>query len=336
MKSYKDVLSAITGKRNHLLLGNGFSIACSGVFSYGSLYEKAVEKGLSENAMSVFEYFGTNNFEGVMHALENADWIGKQYSLIAQTSNEIASDVELIKKTLIDAIADSHLSFPGDIEKHKYLKAIKFIEPYHNIFTTNYDLLPYWIDMCDELLVKYQDGFRTDIDDPDAGYVMFSEHTRDNKGLFYLHGALHLYQHNGSVRKHCWERTGKRLIELIKDGLHKKEYPLFVAEGKADKKLQQINENGYLSYCYGKLKRVQNNLVVYGSSLGTSDQHIADIISENQDIKKVYLGIYDDKDSTAMLQINKTIERMKDRRKIVNENKPLEIEMYDSKTVEIW
>jgi hypothetical protein len=336
MKSYQEILTSISGKRNHLLLGNGFSIACSNVFSYGSLYKKAVDKGLSENAKKVFEYFGTNNFEGVMHALENADWIGKQYSLIDQRSLEIKNDVELIKRTLIDAIAESHLAFPGEIKKSKYLKAIKFIEPYHNIFTTNYDLLPYWIDMCDELLIKYQDGFRTDIDEPEAGYVVFSEHTRDNKGLFYLHGALHLYQCNGSVRKHCWERTGKRLIELIKEGLNKKEYPLFVAEGKAEKKLQQINENGYLSYCYGKLKRIQNNLVIYGSSLGTSDQHIADAIAENQDIKKVFFGIYDESDTVAMLQIQKTVERMKNRREIVNNLKPLEVEFYDSKTADIW
>ncbi len=336
MISYQNVLEESKGKRSHIFLGNGFSISCNSIFSYGSLYEKAVEKGLSRKAIKVFKYFGTNNFEGVMHALENADWIGKQYSLIDKKSKLIEDDVELIKKTLIEAIAESHLSYPGEIADHKYLNAIEFLSPYHNIFTTNYDLLLYWIDMREGLTDKYQDGFRTDIDDPEASYVVFSEHTKDNKGLFYMHGALHLYQNRGQIRKHCWERTGTRLIQLIKDGLNNSEYPIFVAEGNAKNKLEQINENGYLSYCYGKLKRIQNYLVVYGSSLGESDQHIANIIAENPDIKKVYLGIYDESNTDDMLQIFKTIDKMKERRNLVNNKKPIEITLYNSKTVNPW
>lgn len=336
MQSYNDVLLKIQRERAHLLLGNGFSIACSSVFYYGSLFDKAVAKGLSTNAIEVFKKIGTNNFEGVMHSLDKADWIGKLYAIIPEESHVIHDDVDLIKKTLIEAIAESHLEMPSDISVESYKKAIKFFEPYFNIFTTNYDLLPYWIDMNEDIRDKYQDGFRSDIDDPDADYVVFSEHTRNNKGLFFMHGALHLYQVLGEVRKHCWERSGIRLIERIKLGLSRKEYPLFIAEGDTNQKMEQINQSSYLSYCYSKLKRVQNSIVIYGSSLNDNDRHIIDAIAENRDVKRVFIGIYDERNLQSMQQIERMKEYLLRRRLLVDSSKPVEVEYFDSRTVEVW
>ena len=62
---YSDVLRELGGGRAFVLLGNGFSIGCDPVFSYGRLYDAAKNAGLSENAQAVFDYLGTNNFEGV-------------------------------------------------------------------------------------------------------------------------------------------------------------------------------------------------------------------------------------------------------------------------------
>jgi len=183
---------------------------------------------------------------------------------------------------------------------------------------------------------KYQDGFRSDVDAPDAEYVVFSEHTRDSKGLFFLHGALHLFQVAGEVRKHCWERSGIRLIERIKMGLSNNEYPLFVAEGRSDQKMEQINQSSYLSYCYGKLHRIQKNLVVYGSSFGDNDLHIANAIAENRDLAKVYIGIYDERNLQAMTQINRIREYMIARRLLVDSHKPLEVDYFDAKTAKVW
>jgi len=336
MQSYNEVLAKLGTKRSHLLLGNGFSIACNKVFSYGSLFIKAVDKGLSRNAIDVFEKIGTNNFEGVMHLLEKSDWVGKIYNLIPADSEKILEDVDLIKKTLIEAIAESHLEMPSDVSDESYKKAVRFFSSYFNIFTTNYDLLPYWIDMKDTIPDKYQDGFRTDIDNPLADYVIFSEHTGSKKGLFFLHGALHLYQISGEVRKHCWERSGIRLIERIKDGLKKKEYPLFVAEGNCEKKLEQINQSSYLSYCYGKLKRVQNSIVVYGSSLGDNDKHIIDAIAENREVDQIFIGIYGEDNIKEKIQIEKMADYLVNRRLTVDSKKPIKIEYYDSSTVEVW
>ncbi len=60
--TYGEVRSRIGKSTSHLLLGNGFSIACDGKFAYASLYETAVAAGLSVRAQELFGYLGTNNF----------------------------------------------------------------------------------------------------------------------------------------------------------------------------------------------------------------------------------------------------------------------------------
>src|SRR4051794_20244206 len=110
---YDEVVRSFGNSRAHLLLGNGFSIGCDPVFKYQSLYEKAVAKGLSANAQQVFKRFGTNNFEGVMSLLENTHWVAVEYSLVKGDRSQMLDDVEIVKRALIEAIADSHLDHSG-------------------------------------------------------------------------------------------------------------------------------------------------------------------------------------------------------------------------------
>src|SRR5690606_17984364 len=92
--AYEDVLKEL-GSTAYLLLGNGFSISCDPVFSYGKLYDKAVDAGLSQRAQAVFERFGTNNFEGVMRALDDSDWIARLYEKLDDADHELLDDVEV-------------------------------------------------------------------------------------------------------------------------------------------------------------------------------------------------------------------------------------------------
>ncbi|ALR20408.1 DUF4917 family protein [Sphingobium baderi] len=58
--------------KRHLLLGNGFSIACRGdIFHYGSLYDQADFSGAPE-VEAVFAALGTKDFEAVIRTLESA------------------------------------------------------------------------------------------------------------------------------------------------------------------------------------------------------------------------------------------------------------------------
>jgi hypothetical protein len=338
--TYSEVLDQLPATK-HLLLGNGFSIACDKIFSYPNLYSYAEKNGLTDHVRAVFQHFGTNNFEGIMRLLEDGQWLAEHYSLKPQgkVASSMAEDLESIKKALVSALANTHLPFPKSVADDRKDRCVKFVTPYKNIFTTNYDLLLYWVSMYGSEALERQDGFRSSPDDLDAKYLVFHEHIKGNKGILFLHGALHLYVAEGEVRKHSWVRSDMRLIELIKLGLAKGEYPLFVAEGNSDKKLEQIQHSGYLSYCLGKLERIEQALVVYGLSFGASDQHIINVLADNSELETVYIGLYSDFDSASSKGVRESADRMIKRR---NRNrkrgkfKSFAVEYFDSKTAPVW
>lgn len=326
----------------HLLLGNGFSIACDPVFSYPNLFDYVKGAGISQQAIKVFEYLGTNNFEGVMHLLENSEWVRRQYNLRYKQGNKatIKKDSEAIKSALVKAIAESHLANPGKIDNKRKDSCVKFLEPYHNVFTTNYDLLLYWVAMHGNATLNEHDGFRSSIEEPDAEYLVFQERLGKHKGILFLHGALHIYIEGGELRKHSWVRSNKTLMELIRDGLEKGQYPLFVAEGKPEKKLEQMQNNGYLFYCLGKLERIQQSLVIYGFSLGKSDAHIANAIADNLMLEHIYISIHGDFTSKHNKCIEQNVKVMQARRKKWLEKtrggKELFEHYFDASTANIW
>lgn len=337
---YDAVREQLREGRPHLLLGNGWSIACDKIFSYSSLYEAALAEGLSDRAQAVFERLGTNNFEGVMRLLDDTHWVARTYGLVEGYDSGMREDVEVVKRALVNAIGRSHLDHTGEVSDGRKDAAFEFLSPYHSIFYTNYDLILYWVNMHKGDPPPYQDGFRPPEDDPEAPYLVFSERLGDRRGIFYLHGALHLYVGGGELRKHSWIRTGVRLTDQVREGLEERKYPLFVAEGSSDKKLEQIRRNGYLSYCYDKLGRVTNRLVIFGHSLGETDRHILDAIANNTEFREVYVGIFSDPESASSRRIRAAGNYLLQRRARINERlrspRPLEVHFYDSRTARPW
>lgn len=339
---YTDVLKKLSdGKRTHLLLGNGFSIGCDSCFSYPSLYEASKDNGLTERAQKIFDRYGTNNFEAVMRLLDDGHWLAEVYGLVGQES-EMRADLVTLKNVLIEAIAHSHPDHTGKIQDEKKKKASEFLTSYYNVFSLNYDLLPYWINMSLSRPI-YQDGFREDSDDPEAPSLVFSERLGDKQGLYFIHGALHLFMGSGGLRKHCWRRTDKPITTSIREGLEMSRYPLFVAEGSAHKKMEQIHSNGYLSYCYGKLGRIKNRLVTYGFSFGDSDQHICELIAENFDVTELCIGVYKHQDSypeDVFRAVGKLVayrkKLMKDKSPMFQENNQLSVMFFDSFSANVW
>lgn len=339
--TYEQVLSALPNTK-YLLLGNGFSIACDKIFSYTNLYSYAKEHGLTEHVQKVFTHLGTSNFEGVLRLLEDSKWVSKHYKLTSArgTKFSIAKDLASVKKALLSAVAKTHLPYPASVEDERKNRCAQFLAPYEVVFTTNYDLLLYWISIHSLAQLKQQDCFRAPIDDPDAKYLVFTEHLGQEKGILFIHGALHLYFEGGEVRKHSWVRTGTTIIELVKEGLEKNQYPHFIAEGKAKKKLEQIHRSDYMSYCLAKLGRIKSPLVIYGLALNENDYHIANAIAENKGIDKIYVGLYEKPEHSSNKAIFRAVDVMQDRRKLATKNdrysKELSVEYYDSKTASIW
>lgn len=343
--TYADVEALLKEKgRSHLLVGNGFSIACDPVFNYGSLYKKAVANGLSDRAQSVFQYIGTNNFEAVMRLLFDGQWLNETYGLSRSGQSPFLADVEIVRNTLVSTIATSHPEHAGSIDVSKKQLAAKFLEPYHNVFSLNYDLLLYWVNMACEPGPRYEDGFRPHCDSPDDPALVFSDHLGGKKGIFYIHGALHLFTDGGYIKKHAWCRTQERLTSLIKTGLSEKRYPLFVAEGDANRKLEQIRNNGYLSYCYDKLGRIENRLVTVGFSFGESDKHICAAIAENTNIKQLVVGVFGDADSEVNQALFRSLSQIQKKRaamlvdltKRKRTEHQLEVFLFRSESAEIW
>lgn len=339
--TYPRALAALGSSRKHLLLGNGFSIGCDPIFSYASLFEAAVVRGLSERAQAVFRRLGTNNFEGVMHLLERSHWVAELYDLIGSGSmSPMLADAEIVKQTLVQAVAESHLAHSGLVPDEKKAAALRFLRSFYHVFTTNYDLLTYWVIMSAPDGPRWQDGFRSDQDDPETPYVVFTERLGNHQGLFFLHGALHLYVADGELRKHTWIRTRRPITELILESMASNEYPLFVAEGDPTQKLEQIQRTGYLWYCLDKLARIEGPLMIFGHSLGVSDQHIVDVISANTKLPHIAVALHGDPSSAANQSIFASAEAMRARRTALVERRgrgmQLEVSYFDSESARVW
>jgi hypothetical protein len=342
--TYQEVVSATgldTGKTVHLLLGNGFSVGCDPIFQYSHLYQRAVANGLSDEAKQLFTLLGTNNFEGVMRLLQQSTKVAEIYQLGSTDDRiKLSTDLEVIKQTLIRTIAENHLPAPSAISGEKMTACIKALRPFTHIFTTNYDLIPYWILMEDLVTTPFDDGFRQSEDD--GSQLCFTSKLKDKRGVLFLHGALHLYVEGGEVRKHSWKREGRPIVELVTEGLHREQYPLFIAEGESQKKKEQIVGNAYLAYCWSKFGRIESPLIVYGHSLSVHDTHILHEIIENTNLHDVYVSIYGDPDSSDNLKLITTVEQLVDARNKLVEGRPkadrqrLTVYFFNAESMQIW
>ena len=96
--------SADCSKR-HLILGNGFSIACrADIFHYASLYQQADFSDIPE-ARLVFEALHTQDFELAIHALENGAKILPIYAPNhAETAQAMLAHADALKELLFPTI----------------------------------------------------------------------------------------------------------------------------------------------------------------------------------------------------------------------------------------
>jgi hypothetical protein len=149
-------------------------------------------------------------------------------------------DADGLREVLVQAIASNHPSRPHDVTQDQYEHARAFLLNFHRIYTVNYDLLLYWTLMQEELLpaVRCDDGFRT----PDAGptdYVTWDIDGRHEQNVYYLHGALHIFDAGHELKKYTWKNTGVPLIDQIRAALSSNLFPLFVSEEKAATRLRR-------------------------------------------------------------------------------------------------
>ncbi|MEW9807209.1 DUF4917 family protein [Mesorhizobium marinum] len=352
-----DFAEAIAKAKNygkkHLLLGNGFSIACRpDIFAYGSLFEEA-KRTMSVELAGIFTAMGTQDFEEVIRALQKAAAIvGVYRPKLLATKNLLLADAEKLKTDLIQAVAGRHPARPNEIADERYISCriflSKFVGENENgkIYTMNYDLLLYWALMHEEedelarIALIHDDGFRKDQEDYDAPYVEWQgERAAHGQNIHYLHGALHLFDAGHQLQKYTWVNTGKALVDQANEALKKNLFPVFVAEGDSKSKLTKIQHSAYLHHNFKSFAGVcQTNskdgtaLFVYGHSFAKNDAHVLNLIGQGK-IVHLFVSLYGDPDSNANQLIRNNVDKIVGLRP---KGPALKVDYFDAASAEVW
>lgn len=317
--SFEDAKLETATKRRHALLGNGFSIAVHSGFSYSRLYDEA--RRHRPEIIPLFEGHGAD-FERALGACATTE------------------DRDRIREAFIKAISITH-------PRHKYLSPDapvacgRFLEVFAglsrgqhrgSVFTTNYDLLLYWVLMKRKDSLKMYDG--TD------RYGVWAPERVHNSFVYYLHGALHLYEApvgnfgKATEQRKLMGRAEAGLIDQVRASVDKGRFPTIVSEGSHEEKKARIGRNAYLRRISKRFVEVcddpETALFVVGHSLGRVDQHITDKIGAGK--ASVYIGVHSKDDELRAREVVAEWERTRER----DRWPPLAVRIFKSAECEIW
>jgi len=342
LATFAEAIASIPARDGkHLLLGNGFSQACrSDIFSYGSLLEKADFSNLSKTAKDSFNTLETTDFEVVIRTLRDS---AKLVALYANDQKKLVStlngDAKKLKNLLVDTISKHHPANPSKLSDSEFSHGREFLRNFKNIYTLNYDLLLYWTLMHDLegeksfQKINFDDGFRhPDGEDESVTYVSWEVENSNKQNVYYLHGALHLFESDTELQKFTWTRTGVKLIDQINESLERESYPLIVAEGTSDQKMGRIMKSGYLQRGLKSLASIGGSLFVYGMSMSPNDEHILKRIEKSK-ISNLWIGVYGDpkaKSNKDMIARASALENMNGKKS------PLSVKFYDAQSANVW
>lgn len=356
--TFESAIDASGNAKRNLLLGNGFSIACDHkIFNYASLYAKAANtiQTAMPQVHELFERLDTKDFEEVIRRLYHA-WSVLPFYLPEDhdTPNKIHDHTNQLKELLISTLADNHPDIPASVPDEKFAACRRFLAHFicpavndGRVYTLNYDLLLYWalmhneVDGEDTIDIHKNDGFGKE--EPDSDYIIWKneDHTKDQR-VFYLHGAVHLFDAGIELEKYTWINSGKRLIEQAREALQSNKFPLFVAEGKSDAKLEKIKHQPYLHHCYKSFlsatkesKRgndLPKSLFIFGHSLDANDEHIIGKIAKGS-ISNLFVSIYGNQTSDDNRRIISKAEGLSNLR---DTRHPLNVRFYNAETAQVW
>lgn len=335
--SFGDALAAsegVQGKR-HVLLGNGFSIACRpDCFTYGRLLDEADLAKLSVAGAGLFAAEGTTDFEEVIRALQAAARMADLYETTdANLADRLRTDAEELKRVLAETLAKTHPDNVGELEETEYRAARVFLANFDHIFTANYDLLLYWTLMQEmEPKVKSDDGFRADPDDPEAEWVAWDSYKPFRQNVFFLHGGLHLFEEGATLKKLTFSRTGIALVEQIRNALADEAYPLVITEGTSEEKHAKIRHSDYLAKGLRSLATCGGSLFIHGHSLARNDAHILRSIELNK-VEALFVSLHGKPDKRSNQRIQRRAHALADGRL---PNRPLTVRFYDSDSAAVW
>lgn len=352
--TFQQALQLTQDTTRYLLLGNGFSIACEPkIFNYHSLYleaENRIRREMPE-AHALFEQLGTKDFESIINMILHTRRVLPAYlpgevNILAKLDAHANS----LKEILISTIADNHPVNPSAILHDKFDACRRFLANFvghgmkGKIYTLNYDLLLYWTmmhrdtDVEKDPIIYTSDGFGRD--EPEASYIVWMNEAYDRlQNIYYLHGALHLFDNGIELEKFTWVNTGSPLVEQAREALNDDKYPLFVAEGESKQKLKKIKHQPYLYHNYKSFlqtvketKKNPKSLFIYGHSLDANDDHFFQRIAKGS-ISNIFVSIYGEPSKTDNKQI---IQKAKNLAALREDKFPLSVHFYDAQSANVW
>jgi len=342
LEGFDDVFASI--KKNpkrqfNLLLGNGFSVAYDPkIFSYNALHD-FVKKLKDKDLSTILDVIETHNFEVIMQYLDHFSALIGAFGGDPALKNRVDAASAKLKASLLDAVKALHPEHVFTVPENQSKACAAFLETFvatgGKLFSTNYDLLLYWVLMRNSLF-EHIDGCGRELENDTGEYMkpedqiwsdlIWGKH-REDQNVFYLHGALPFFDNGVAVVKEEYT-VYNYLLENIGARMKNGEYPIFVTAGDGQQKLKHITHNQYLTYCYDRFCQTEGSLVTFGFGFGPYDEHIIDAINRaskrrpSNKLWSLYVGVYSDEDKKHIEQIESKFH--------------CKVHVYDAKTAKVW
>jgi hypothetical protein len=228
LENFNDVVSSIqrnSGREFHLLLGNGFSMAYDReIFSYNALHD-FITNLENQDLSTILEVIETKNFELIMQQLDSFSALIEAFGGDRTLKEKVDTASAKLKESLLEAVNALHPKQVFAVPENESAACSQFLKRFMDtgghIYSTNYDLLLYWILMRNSI-VSHGDGFGRDLENPEESVPVeeqvWSElrwgRNREKQNVFYLHGALPFFDAGAEVIKEEYDNQNYLLAKI--------------------------------------------------------------------------------------------------------------------------
>jgi len=304
IERFDEIMGAVADKELNILVGNGFSIAQNSKFENLSILDSS---GILKDPIlqKLYEYLRCHSVESLMFVIELMTELCT--SLQEPAKVQLLSELELKRNEL----AMKFLGTFKELHPHDYTSVKEIIEPsrklllpFQHIFTTNYDLLLYWVF---QTLPDITDGFNSIGNE----YVFTGMYGGAKRRLWFLHGGLHLFNQG---RTKCTSDGQYLLSKIIEKMKQEGVLPMLILGGTSETKQLQIKDSTYLNLAFQAFRTIQGFLVVLGSSFDRNDAHVWSCIFNNSRLDSIFVGIYKPEEPRGKQTIERVQELVKNTR----------------------
>jgi Domain of unknown function (DUF4917) len=151
---------------------------------------------------------------------------------------------------------------------------------------------------------------------------------------------LHLFDRGTEITKYTWSKTDTPIVDQIRAALDEDRFPLFVAEGSSDSKLQRILHNAYLHKALRSFESccgpAGNTILVFGHSLADNDAHVLRCIAAGG-ASNLLVSLYGDPDAPenrTAIRNAEALATIRTRRR--GKRFPLTVTFYDAASARVW